>query len=650
MSSVVGEIVIDVTADIGPLVRQMGKAESAMGGLQGAATSMGRGLNRVGTFTTQLGQKMSIVSAAIAAVAAGAIAVTRNAAAMGDAIGDSAKAAGMSTDAFQEYRFALKEAAAMTDEEFASAAIRLNKTLGEARSGSLAAVKAFDAIGVSQAQLADSSFSTDAAMAAFIAKMEATTDPALAAAMATDLFGKAGASLGAGLSGVPGQVGSLVERARELGVVMNGDAVKAAGEFDQKMNELGAQFEAVKMKIAEVLLPVIVNQLIPALQEKVIPAVLAVVKEVGGWIEAFGKLDPAIQEVVGWIAAAFATGGPVLLAIGAVSTAIATLIASTGPVGLFIAAAGALFGAWKLWGEDIKGAIGPAVEWIGGQFDWLMGQIDAFLGKLKGMSQAVTDFFSVSQEDIKGMDFGGAEGLGFGTGSGGGLDIGGGESHSSNSFSTGQNIAYGLRDGLNAGMVEVMPEIGAAMQAVTDQAKATLGIQSPSTVFAGIGGFIGQGLAEGIASTNGIVAAAVSSMGQGAVGATNGMVTDILGGLDTLFAGSQKAGAGIALVNTMIGASEMIKAGTFGFAAAAKVVAQGMGFIKAIKGAKGGASAGVVSAGASAAPQAPVQTLNFQISNDPFGFGERITRQIANQLNEAGRNGVNLRATVGSSS
>ncbi|MGL4296692.1 MAG: hypothetical protein ACRCTG_13325, partial [Aestuariivirga sp.] len=319
MAKVVGDIAIEVGADIGPLVREMSRGTGVLDRFDGAAKKLGRGLDRFSERTAALGAKLSIVSGAMAAVTAAAFTLAKSAAAMGDEIGDSAKAAGMSTTAFQEYRFALKEAAAMTDEEFASAASRLNKTLGEARSGSEAAVKAFEAIGISQAQLANGSFTADQAMAAFVSKMEATTDPAIAAALATDLFGKAGANLGAGLSGVPGQVGALVDRARELGVVMGPEAVAAAGQFDQKMNELGAQFEAVKMKIAEVLLPVIVDKLIPALQEKVIPAISAVVDKVAQWIEWFGQLDPAIQEVVGWITGAFAVGGPVLLAIAGVS-------------------------------------------------------------------------------------------------------------------------------------------------------------------------------------------------------------------------------------------------------------------------------------------------------------------------------------------
>lgn len=82
------------------------------------------------------------------------------------------------------------------------------------------------------------------------------------------------------------------------------------------------------------------------------------------------------------------------------------------------------------------------------------------------------------------------------------------------------------------------------------------------------------------------------------------------------------------------------------FAAAAKVLAAGMGAVNAIKGG-GKTSAGTAGAGTTTqAAASPTQTLNFTISNDPFGFGERIIRQIATQLNQAGRNGMNIQAVV----
>jgi hypothetical protein len=83
--------------------------------------------------------------------------------------------------------------------------------------------------------------------------------------------------------------------------------------------------------------------------------------------------------------------------------------------------------------------------------------------------------------------------------------------------------------------------------------------------------------------------------------------------------------------------------------AAVGVLAAGMNAVQAIKGGGGSASsAGSAGSRASSAAQAapPTQTLNFTITNDPFGFGGNIIRQLAEQLNQASRNGTNLRARV----
>jgi hypothetical protein len=657
VTKVVGEVAIEVGADIGPLVREMSRGTGVMDRFDGAAKKLGRGLDRFADRTAALGAKLSIVSAAMGAVTAAAFALTKSAATMGDEIGDSAKAAGMSTTAFQEYRFALKEAAAMTDEEFASSAAKLNKTLGEARSGSEGAVKAFEAIGISQAQLADGAFTTDQAMAAFIAKMEATKDPAIAAALATDLFGKAGASLGAGLSGVPGQVGSLVDRARELGVVMGPEAVAAAGQFDQKMAELGAQFEAVKMKIAEVLLPIIVDKLIPALQEKVIPAIAAVVDKIGEWITWFGQLDPAIQTVVGAFTTAFAVGGPVLLAIAAVSSAISVLIAATGPVGLFIAAAALLGAAWVKWGDSFKAAVGGAVEWVTGKFNEFMELLDRIVAKAKEVGTAVANalkFDAGSATNTFTEDFG----------------MGGAPSNNGNSFggaggaAGGQMLGAAIANGMVLGTINSLTEkrdaLAAAFAQVPQIARDVLGIKSPSTVFAEIGQFLGLGMAQGITDSTGVVKTAMDGMTGQAIGSAKEGVGGVLNALGSLFQGSKKISAGIALANSWLAFTEVLKDPAYvgrpwaRFAAAASALASGINAVKNINSAQPGGSGGgggaSAAAGAGGGGQAaPATTMNFTVQNDPFGFGERFARNLVSQMNDARRSGSSIIATVSSS-
>lgn len=647
MSKIVGEIAIEVGADIGPLVREMSRADTVLGRFKQGTDRLGKGLDRFADRTAALGKKLSIVSGVMAAVAGAAFALARNAASMGDEIGDSAKAAGMSTTAFQEYRFALKEAAAMTDEEFAGAVTKLNKTLGEARSGSASAIKAFEAMGISQAQLADGSFTTDQAMAAFITKMEATKDPAIAAALATDLFGKSGASLGAGLSGVPGQVGALVDRARELGVVMGPEAVAAAGDFDKKMGELATQFEAVKMKIAEVLLPVIVDKLIPALQEVVIPAILAVIEQVGEWISWFGQLDPAIQEVVGWIVGAFAVGGPVLLAISAVSAAISLLIGATGPIGLMILAATALYTAWQVWGDDIKAAVGGAIDWMTGKFNDFMALLDRIAQRIKDVIRAVVDALPTLTLGGTSPDIAAPGGpTRADIAKNGGTLSSGGAGGVAGGSSMGAAIVNGAFLGAVGAMNEKREAFAALFAQIPQIARDTLGIKSPSTVFAEIGNFLGQGMAQGITDSTALVGAAAKGMAGSAVGSVNEGVSGVLSAMGTLFEGSKKISAGIALANSWLAFTEVLKDPSFIGRPWARAVAAyaalkpGLQAVKNIQSARPGGGGGGGAASAAAPAGGGGGVANITLVGDTFSRSG--VESLFSQINDGLRQGRTL--------
>jgi TP901 family phage tail tape measure protein len=98
------------------------------------------------------------------------------------------------------------------------------------------------------------------------------------------------------------------------------------------------------------------------------PAIAQVTKIVVGLTDAFRSLSPETQETVAAIAALAAVGGPAVIALGffanaivsllpaisAVGGAIMAVIAATGPIGLFIAAAAAASAAWFVFEGDIK--------------------------------------------------------------------------------------------------------------------------------------------------------------------------------------------------------------------------------------------------------------------------------------------------------
>ena len=111
-------------------------------------------------------------------------------------------------------------------------------------------------------------------------------------------------------------------------------------------------------------------------------------------------------------------------------------------------------------------------------------------------------------------------------------------------FDIGKNLIQGLIDGVNNMIETAKSAVANVGNAVIDKVKNVLGIHSPSTVFAEIGGYIDQGLANGITAAisyvttamQGIVDA-VQEKGQelinaGSTQAAN-YVTGFLNGLDT---------------------------------------------------------------------------------------------------------------------
>lgn len=111
-------------------------------------------------------------------------------------------------------------------------------------------------------------------------------------------------------------------------------------------------------------------------------------------------------------------------------------------------------------------------------------------------------------------------------------------------FDIGKNLIQGLINGVNNMIETAKNAVANVGTAVIDKVKNVLGIHSPSTVFAEIGGYIDQGLANGITAAVSYVATAMQGVvdavqekgneliAAGSTQATN-YVTGFLSGLDT---------------------------------------------------------------------------------------------------------------------
>ena len=583
----------------------------------GASTA----LSGAGARLTMMRQRLAGVTVAAVAVAGALLVLTDRAAKNADRVGEAAASAGVAAKYYQEMGFAITEVTGVAQQDFDKALITINKRLGEAKQGSYGAIAAFEQIGITQADLASGTVTTEQAFDALVAKLGEVKDPAVAAAIASDLLGKAGVKMGGGLAGGSAAVAGLVERARELGIAFSPEALAAGDEYGNKMHELQTSFDGLAVVIANKLLPVLVNDFLPFMTDVFIPAVRDTIGWISDWVGWFNQLPQPAKDAAGAIETAFNPSSPIALGIKAVSFLV----------------------------EGIGTAFNFMIEKAAPVFARLEAFFHGILIKAQAVQTAVSNMFGAgaattmnSGDGYGGMGGAMDDGAAFGAGSGG--------SQSSSTFSIGQSNADGLIDGFSMRMAERQAEIAAAMGAVTTTAQDIFETHSPSEVFRRIGAFIGDGLAGGISDSQAAVMTAVKTMGAGAVTANDEMVDGIMGGLNALFSESKSVGAGLALVSGLIGAAKELEKGTFGWATALKTLALAKGIVKSISSAgKGGGSAGGrggASAGGAAPAPSPSTTFEFTFQNDPGGFGEKFGRQMAAQLNAAQRNGSRINAVI----
>lgn len=84
---------------------------------------------------------------------------------------------------------------------------------------------------------------------------------------------------------------------------------------------------------------------------------------------------------------------------------------------------------------------------------------------------------------------------------------------------TGKDFGDGMKEGLDKGSDGAAGAAGDMSKHAVEKAKSTVGVRSPSTVFAAIGGFMAEGLSEGINSGGPAVSSSVGDVMSGALGA-----------------------------------------------------------------------------------------------------------------------------------
>ena len=198
-----------------------------------------------------IAKAFAVIGTAAAAAATKIVVDYANA---GDEIQKMALRTGFTTEALSELRHAA-ELSGTSIQGIAKAVKRMATTLLDAEQGLSTAVDAMNELNLTIGDF--EGLSPEAAFEKFLVAIANLEDPLKRAAVAQDIFGRAGVDLIPIMSdGVDG-LRAMREEAHELGIVFDQEAADAAAKFNDSLTVMRGQIKGVTMVMAEEWLPTI---------------------------------------------------------------------------------------------------------------------------------------------------------------------------------------------------------------------------------------------------------------------------------------------------------------------------------------------------------------------------------------------------------
>lgn len=276
----VGSIFVDDKEAIDALNKTDKKAKSTSDSFKNAAATAGK----IGTAVVTAG-----------AVAAGAMTkIATNTAEAGDRVDKLSQKVGMSRQGFQEWDYVMSQNG-MSIETMQVGMKKLNTTFTDAQNGGAKATAAFGRLGLSMEDL--EGMSREDIFDASVKALQGVTDESERAAIANDLFGKAGVEMAPLLAQSAESVEELKNRAHDLGMVMGDDAVDASVKLGDTLDDLKGAGAGLMNTLGASLMPVLQTVLdvilenLPMIQQmfQTLAPILA---------DVFAKLLPPLMDLV----------------------------------------------------------------------------------------------------------------------------------------------------------------------------------------------------------------------------------------------------------------------------------------------------------------------------------------------------------------
>lgn len=258
-------VIFKIKADSDQAEAELKKFKKELDGIEKSAKDGSSALERIaassGLTATQFSSLKTSVLGATAVIgglaAAGAAVVgtlfqlAKSASEYGGAIFDASEKTGASTDSLQALKFAAEQSGS-SFEGVTNAVAKFNVLIGNAVAGSNKAQKALKDYGIT-------SRDTDTALVqaiSTIAKMTDSTEQATAAAV---LFKDRTGEILPVIKSFDGDLPGLIDKLRDLGLLMSRENTEAADQFGDQMDLLNKQLDMVKVTIGTELMPVFLD-------------------------------------------------------------------------------------------------------------------------------------------------------------------------------------------------------------------------------------------------------------------------------------------------------------------------------------------------------------------------------------------------------
>lgn len=361
---------IETTDKLKDLEKQYGKCSPA--------------LEAISAKTGELADKTKGLSAGAAVLGGGMVAMAVNAGKAADELKTTAQVTGFSVEELQKLQYA----ADLVDVSYETMTGSITKVTKAMSSGS----KVFDKLGISitnqDGSMRDAKDVWYEALEA-LGQIENETERD---AVSMELFGKSAMEM-AGIVDDGGQkLKTLGEEAQNAGLIMSEDAVNGAGQFNDALDTLKARASAAFAEAGA------------TLADTLIPALEWLVEKVSAVLEWFGNLDGTTQTVILVILGLVAALSPLLSLISTITAVLPALGAAftfiTGPVGIVVAAVGALIAVgvalYKNW-DTIKAKATELWQKIKDTFDRIK---QGIADRITAIKDKVTTTFENIKEAI----------------------------------------------------------------------------------------------------------------------------------------------------------------------------------------------------------------------------------------------------------